>query len=66
MKRLREALGMTQQEFAHALGVGELAVSRWERGVSKPRLDLDQVVKLATMLLMAGLDVGHLLENKNT
>ena len=66
MKRLREALNMTQREFAQALGVKELAVSRWERGVAKPRLDLEQVVKLATMLLMAGLDVGYLLENKNT
>lgn len=66
MKRLREALNMTQREFAQALGVKELAVSRWERGVAKPQLDLEQVVKLATMLLMAGLDVGYLLENKNT
>ena len=33
---LREAMGMTQAEFARELGVDKLTVSRWERGVLRP------------------------------
>ena len=36
IKRLRGALGMTQEEIARALGVSWITVSRWERGVSQP------------------------------
>lgn len=33
---LREALGLTQKEFAARLGVDKLTVSRWERGALRP------------------------------
>lgn len=33
---LREALGMTQAEFAEQLGVDKMTVSRWERGTLRP------------------------------
>lgn len=30
-------LGLTQKELGAALGVGQVTVSRWERGVVEPR-----------------------------
>jgi transcriptional regulator with XRE-family HTH domain len=33
LKRRRESLSMTQDELARALGVKQMTVSRWERGV---------------------------------
>ncbi len=33
LRRRREALGMTQDDLAHELGVKMMTVSRWERGV---------------------------------
>jgi DNA-binding transcriptional regulator YiaG len=37
IKAIREALGMTQTQFAAALGVTENAVRRWEYGDRHPR-----------------------------
>ncbi len=34
--RLREALGMTQQQLGDAIGVDSMTVSRWERGTLRP------------------------------
>jgi DNA-binding XRE family transcriptional regulator len=34
--RLREALGMTQEQFGDRIGVDKMTVSRWERGTMKP------------------------------
>ena len=36
---LRQALGMTQQQFGAALKVDKLTVSRWERGQVRPGPD---------------------------
>jgi putative transcriptional regulator len=35
-KSLRKRLGMTQQEFAVALGCAVATVSRWETGINEP------------------------------
>ena len=44
--RLRGAIP-TQREVAKVIGVKESAVSKWERGLSKPRADkLPQLAKL--------------------
>jgi HTH-type transcriptional regulator / antitoxin MqsA len=37
VQRLRKQLNLTQIELAEALGIGALAVSRYERGVSTPK-----------------------------
>ena len=42
---LREKKGMTQAEIANMLGVTTAAVSKWENGSSKPRVDV--LIKLA-------------------
>ena len=45
-RRLRGAIP-TQREVAAVLGVKESAVSKWERGLSKPRADrLPMIAKL--------------------
>ena len=45
-RRLRGAVP-TQREVAQALGVKESAVSKWERGIAKPRADkLPLIAKL--------------------
>lgn len=36
IKRLRKSLGLTQEQFAHRLGVTVKAVNRWENGHAKP------------------------------
>lgn len=36
IKRLRARFAMTQEEFAHALGITVSTVNRWENGHSAP------------------------------
>ncbi|MFA6424728.1 MAG: helix-turn-helix transcriptional regulator [Phycisphaerae bacterium] len=36
VKRLREALGLTQEQFAAKVGVTFSTVNRWENGKGKP------------------------------
>jgi DNA-binding transcriptional regulator YiaG len=36
IRRLRETLGLTQEEFAKKVGAGRATVARWESGQSKP------------------------------
>ena len=43
----RKELGLTQKELAQRLFVTDSAVSKWERGLAKPRADkLPQLAKL--------------------
>jgi len=37
VRRLRKKLKLTQESFAHQLGVTWVSVSRWENGHSTPR-----------------------------
>ncbi len=44
---LREALGLTQVEFAERIGVDSMTVSRWERGQLHPsKQSLEAIEKL--------------------
>lgn len=54
-RRLRGAIP-TQREVAAALGVKESAVSKWERGLSKPRAD-----KLPIIAKLYGCTIEELL-----
>lgn len=38
LMKAREHVGMTQKELADALGTHRQVISRWEQGVSEPRL----------------------------
>lgn len=40
IKQLRLSHGMSQQDLADKLGVTNMAVSQWERGVKKPKNDI--------------------------
>lgn len=37
IRRARMDLGMSQSEFAQILGVSQMAVSKWEKGMARPR-----------------------------
>lgn len=48
LKRIRRELGLTQQELAALVGVGRIAVARWEtgaRGISEPIARLVQRIR---------------------
>lgn len=43
-------LGMTQRELSIELGVNELTISKWERGVVEPRLRyVREIAKMAKL-----------------
>ena len=58
-RRLRSAIS-TQREVARILGVKESAVSKWERGLSKPRAD-----KLPILAKLYGCTIEELLADKS-
>ena len=58
-RRLRGAIP-TQREVARILGVKESAVSKWERGVSKPRAD-----KLPMLAKLYGCNIEELLASES-
>jgi len=37
VRKVREALGFTQQQLADFIGASQVAVARWETGIHKPR-----------------------------
>lgn len=57
VRRLRQSKNFSQGEVAEALGVTQVAVSRWERGLMSPRLD--RIAPLASVL---GISVSDMLE----
>ena len=51
IKQIREALGLSQEDFAREIGATSITVSRWERGKAKPsrmaRQRLEQLARQA-------------------
>ena len=47
ISKLRKELSMTQEQLAEALGVTFASVSKWERGVATPELNL--IAKMADL-----------------
>lgn len=58
-RRLRGAIP-SQRIVAEALGVQESSVSKWERGISKPRAD-----KLPAIAKLYGCTIEELLNDEN-
>lgn len=44
IKQLRASRGWSQQELADRLGVTNVAVSQWERGVKKPKMEIREAL----------------------
>lgn len=38
-KKIRLTMGLSQEEFASALGISRMAITKWERGKSIPSPD---------------------------
>ena len=55
--KLRKLKGLTQDEFASAVGVSRQAVYKWESGQSYP-----EVPKLLEMKLLFGISIDDLLD----
>jgi transcriptional regulator with XRE-family HTH domain len=65
--RCRRCVGMTQSEFADAVGVGRVTVARWETGVIRPTARhvsamLDLLAELVTKSRVTGADSAELRE----
>lgn len=57
LKELREGLGLTQNQFAVAIGSDPTTISRWERGVYQPSFSVKQVKMLCKLLMDNGMSV---------
>ena len=55
--KLRKLKGLTQEEFANAVGVSRQAVYKWESGQSYP-----EVAKLLEIKLLFGISIDDLLD----
>ena len=50
LKAIREQLGLTQAQFAVAIGIDTSTVSRCERGIAEPNLTVLQMKKLCRLI----------------
>jgi transcriptional regulator with XRE-family HTH domain len=64
LKQVRERLGMTQEEFANALGLSRNTIGRYESGKhQRLQLSMGQVRKLVDLMEQAGLPIKELPED---
>ncbi|HIK39117.1 helix-turn-helix transcriptional regulator [Thermoleptolyngbya sp. M55_K2018_002] len=54
LKQLREELGMSQEDFARALGISGQTVSRWELRKNVPTFTVQQMKALERLLQTIG------------
>jgi putative transcriptional regulator len=66
IKLIREELGMTQLEFAVALGMNPATISRTERGMSEPLLTAAQWKKLCQLTGKSAQEIPDYLGKKLT
>lgn len=64
LKQIRQALGMTQGEFARAIKANRVSVARWETSRS-PSLNLAQIKALEREMAKIGLSFADLPDDLN-
>lgn len=60
LRKVRDRLNLTQEEFARKLGTTTRTIGRHERGEHKLRLTLGQVKLLKELLEQAGMSIDDL------
>jgi DNA-binding XRE family transcriptional regulator len=63
LKKLREELGMSQEDLARELGVSSQTISRWELGKNVPTFTVKQMKALEKLLASIGRSIGDLPDN---
>ncbi|MEG4198516.1 helix-turn-helix transcriptional regulator [Microcoleus sp. Pol12A5] len=63
MKKLREELEMSQEDWARELGVWSQTISRWELGKNVPTFIVKQMKALEKFLASIGRSIGDLPAN---
>ena len=64
LKQVRDRLGMTQEQFAKALGLSRHTINRYESGKhQRLQLSIAQVRKLVDLMEQAGLPIKELPED---
>ncbi|GAB4201557.1 MAG: hypothetical protein Fur006_54120 [Coleofasciculaceae cyanobacterium] len=64
LKQVRDRLGMTQEQFAHALGLSRNTIGSYESGKhQRLQLSMAQVRKLVDLMEQAGLPIKELPED---
>ena len=61
IRNARKALGLTQRQLADRLGVSNTSISNWEKGLSRP--DVDMIQKLCEVLRLQPNDFYGTTEN---
>ena len=54
LKKLREELGMSQEDLARKIGTSARTISRWETGESVPSFTIAQMKALDALLMEHG------------
>jgi DNA-binding transcriptional regulator YiaG len=65
VKEIRQALGMTQEEFALAIKAHRVSVAKWETTRKHPSLTLPQIKALQREMWKIGLDFSDLPDEFN-
>lgn len=60
LKKIRELLGVSQEEFGRRIGVTGQTVSRWERGIWPATFTLAQIRALRREIKALGLDLDDI------
>ena len=65
LKKIRERLGMTQEQIADCLGISRRTVIRHEAGERVIKLNFAQIRRLKELLEQAGLSIDDLPDDIN-
>ncbi len=62
IRAIRDAAGLTQEAFAHLLGVSFVSMNRWEGGHSSPTGAARSILEALDQALAGGADLKELVE----